>query len=160
MPVRAGRAFTPEDRAGTPYVTVINEALAARRRETFGIQNPVGCRCRSADSRLRPGSAQHHDHRRHHRQRTRAERPAPAERSDRHVPIAQAPRQQIKLAIPSRGEAFATLPAVTSSAKRQHRLRLALNTMSNETPPGRHSAGSSNGSRFRQVTARCRLSGT
>ncbi|HEX8028747.1 MAG TPA: ABC transporter permease, partial [Vicinamibacterales bacterium] len=42
IPVRAGRAFTDRDRVGSPYVAVVNDALAARLRDTFGIAEPVG----------------------------------------------------------------------------------------------------------------------
>ena len=42
LPVVAGRGFTAEDRVGTPLVTVINEALAARLKERFAVANPVG----------------------------------------------------------------------------------------------------------------------
>ena len=38
----AGRAFTDADRIGTPWVTVINEALAAQLHTTFGIGEPIG----------------------------------------------------------------------------------------------------------------------
>ena len=38
----AGRSFSSADRLGTPYVTVINEALAQDLASTFGMTDPVG----------------------------------------------------------------------------------------------------------------------
>jgi putative ABC transport system permease protein len=42
MQVIAGRTFTDRDRLGAPYVTIINEALAERLRNNFGLVDPVG----------------------------------------------------------------------------------------------------------------------
>jgi putative ABC transport system permease protein len=42
VPVVAGRTFTDHDRIGAPWVTVINEELAAQLRSTFNIADPVG----------------------------------------------------------------------------------------------------------------------
>ena len=40
--VVAGRGFTPADRVGAPYVTVINEALARRLQDRFNVTDPLG----------------------------------------------------------------------------------------------------------------------
>ncbi len=42
IPVVAGRGFTGDDQVGAPYVVVINEALARRLEDRFGVTNPVG----------------------------------------------------------------------------------------------------------------------
>ncbi|HEU4631082.1 MAG TPA: ABC transporter permease [Gemmatimonadaceae bacterium] len=41
IPLARGRLFTAQDRAGTPYVAIINETLA---RQQFGAEDPVGKR--------------------------------------------------------------------------------------------------------------------
>jgi putative ABC transport system permease protein len=41
IPLRAGRAFTDQDRSGTPNVAIINETMA---RTYFGAENPIGKR--------------------------------------------------------------------------------------------------------------------
>ena len=41
IPLRRGRLFTPQDRAGTPFVAIVNETLA---RQHFGGEDPIGKR--------------------------------------------------------------------------------------------------------------------
>jgi putative ABC transport system permease protein len=125
IPLRAGRTFTAQDRPGTPNVTVINETLAVRLRETFGIQNPVGATVELPILGFGP------DRRSAMtivgiigNERVRSDLRLPND-PVAYVPIAQAPRQQIKLAVRSRGDAFATLPAVRD-AVRQLDPQLAL----------------------------------
>lgn len=42
VPIVAGRRFTVDDRAGAAHVVMINEALASRLKEKFGIADPLG----------------------------------------------------------------------------------------------------------------------
>ena len=42
IPIVNGRAFTDADRLGSPWVTVINEALAGQLKATFGMSDPIG----------------------------------------------------------------------------------------------------------------------
>ena len=42
IPIISGRGFTTADRAGAPYVAVINEALARRLQDRFGVKEAVG----------------------------------------------------------------------------------------------------------------------
>jgi putative ABC transport system permease protein len=42
IPVVAGRTFTAADRIGTPWITVINQALAKQLQSTFQMSDPVG----------------------------------------------------------------------------------------------------------------------
>jgi predicted permease len=117
IPVRSGRAFTKEDRAGTRHVTVINEALAARLRDTFGIHNPIGA---AVDL---PVLGFGRDQRATMtivgvigNERVQSDLRLPND-PIAYVPIAQAPMMQLKLAIRSRGDAFATLPAVRTAVR-------------------------------------------
>ena len=41
IPVLAGRGFTARDRAGAPRVAIVNEALARRLAERFGVADPA-----------------------------------------------------------------------------------------------------------------------
>ncbi len=82
--VVAGRGFTDRgSRRARRTSTVINEALAARLRDRFGVTDPVGQAVDLPALGLRPRSPRHHDHRRRDSQRARAARPARAGRRDR-----------------------------------------------------------------------------
>ncbi|MDP2320377.1 MAG: ABC transporter permease [Acidobacteriota bacterium] len=121
----AGRGFTPADRAGTPCVVVINEALARRLRDTFGIDPPVGA---SVDL---PALGFERDRRAAMtivgvagNERVQSDLRAPIDEVA-YVPMAQAPRMQVKLAVRTRGDAMAAVPAIRE-AVRQLDSRLAL----------------------------------
>jgi len=125
IPVVAGRGFTPEDRLGTPFVTVINQALAARLRDTFGIQEPLGA---SVDL---PVLGFGRDRRSTMtivgvigNERVQSDLRAPND-PIAYVPIAQAPRMAIKLAVRTHGDAMAALPSIRE-AIRQVDPQLAL----------------------------------
>ena len=125
IPIISGRGFTTADRVGTPYVAVINEALARRLQDTFGVKQPVGA---VVDlPALGFGS-----NRRSNmtivgvigNERVQSDLRAPTDEIA-YVPIAQAPRMQVKLAVRTRGEAMAAVPAIRAAV---HQLdeRLAL----------------------------------
>ncbi|MGE0862322.1 MAG: ADOP family duplicated permease [Vicinamibacterales bacterium] len=124
--VVAGRGFTPADRAGTPYVVVINEALARRLRDTFGLVDPVGA---SIDL---PALGFERDRRAAMtivgvigNERVDSDLRAPIDEVA-YVPIAQAPRMLVKVAVRTRGgDAMAAVPAIRD-AVRQLDSRLAL----------------------------------
>lgn len=125
IPVVAGRGFTPEDRVGTPLVAVINEALARRLRDTFGVHEPVGA---TVDL---PALGFGRDRRSLMtvvgvigNERVHSDLRAPNDEIA-YVPIAQAPRMQVKLAVRTRGDAMAAVPAIRE-AVRQLDPRLAL----------------------------------
>lgn len=125
IPVVAGRGFMTEDRIGTPYVTVINEALAARLNERFAVANPVG---QTVDL---PALGFGPDRRVPmtivgviRNERVESDLRVAAE-AIAYVPIAQAPRMQIKLAVRTHGDAAAAVPAIRE-AVRQLDPRLAL----------------------------------
>ena len=117
IPVRTGRGFTPQDRVGTPYVTVVNEALAAQLRDTLGIREPVGAavdlpalgfgRDRRATMTIVGVIAN---------ERVRSDLRQPDE-PIAYVPIAQAPRMQIKLAVRTHGEAMAVVPSIREAVR-------------------------------------------
>jgi predicted permease len=125
IPVVAGRGFTPEDRVGTPLVTVINQALAARLRDTFGIHEPLGA---SVDL---PALGFGRDRRSTMtivgvigNERVQRDLRAPND-AIAYVPIAQAPRMSIKLAVRTLGDAMTALPSIRE-AIRQVDAQLAL----------------------------------
>ncbi len=125
IPVVAGRGFTTSDRAGAPNVVVVNESLARRLRDRFGMADPVGQtvdlpllgfgRDRRATMTIVGVIGN---------ERVQSDLRAPAE-DVAYVPIAQAPRMQVKLAVRTQGEATAVFPAVRE-AVRQLDDRLAL----------------------------------
>ena len=115
IPVTAGRGFTAADRAGSPYVTVINEALARRLESRFGMTEPIG---KAVDL---PALGFGPDRRANMtivgivgNERVRPDLRVPLEEVA-YVPIAQAPRMQIKLAVRTHGEAAAVVPAIRAA---------------------------------------------
>ena len=125
IPVIAGRGFSPDDRAGTPYVAVVNEALARQLADRFGLVDPVG---QAVDL---PALGFGRDRRASMiivgivgNERVQADLRAPAD-AVAYVPIAQAPRMWVKLAVRTHADAAAIVPAVRE-AVRQIDDRLAL----------------------------------
>ena len=102
----AGRGFTPDDRVGAPYVAVVNEALARRLARSIRRR-----RTRSGQAVDLPALGFGRDRRAAMtvvgvigNERVRSDLRAPAEEVA-YVPIAQAPRMQVKLAVRTRGDA-------------------------------------------------------
>jgi predicted permease len=125
IPVVDGRGFTAEDRVGAPYVAVVNEALARRLADRFGLAHPVGA---AVDL---PALGFGRDRRVTMtivgvvgNERVQADLRAPADEVA-YVPIAQAPRMGVKLAVRTHGDPAAVVPSVRE-AVRQLDDRLAL----------------------------------
>ena len=115
IPILAGRGFTEADRIGSPYVTVINEALARRLRDRFNLDDPIG---RSVDL---PSLGFGPDRRAAMtivgvigNERVRGDLRLPVEETA-YVPIAQAPRMQVKLSLRTTQDGAAVLPAVRAA---------------------------------------------
>ena len=123
--VVAGRSFTAADRIGAPYVTVINEALALSIRDRFNVTDPLG---QSVDL---PALGFGPDRRATmtivgvvRNERVRSDLRAPVDPMA-YVPIAQAPRMQVKLSARTLGAEAAAVPAIRA-AVRELDPRLAL----------------------------------
>ncbi len=125
IPVVAGRGFTADDRAGAPYVVVINEALAFRLKDRFGVANPVGQAVElpaiglGLESRALMTVVGIIGN-----ERTHGDLRVPIEEVA-YVPIAQGPRLWIKLSVRTRAEPTAAVPAIRD-AIRELEPRLAL----------------------------------
>ena len=118
IPVESGRGIERRDRAGAPPVVVINQEVARQLSKTFGIANPVG---RIVGTWV-PGYG-----------------PIPESlvnvqivgviRSERtgglnappelvaYLPLAQAPRQDIKLVVRTRSEPATAMPAIRQAVR-------------------------------------------
>ena len=114
IPILAGRAFIEDDRIGSPYVTVINEALARRLESRFGITDPLG---RAVDL---PALGFGPDRRAAMtivgiigNERVRGDLRVPLDEIA-YVPIAQAPRMQVKLSVRTH-EGAAVVPAIRAA---------------------------------------------
>ena len=123
--VVAGRGFTPADRIGAPYVTVINEALARRLRDRFNVTDPLG---QSVDL---PTLGFGPDRRATmtivgiiRNERVRSDLRLPVDEIA-YVPIAQAPRMQVKVSVRTLGDEAAAVPGIRA-AVRELDPRLAL----------------------------------
>ncbi len=130
IPVLSGRGFGAGDRAGAPRVVVLNQELARRVSERFGMADPVGKVVRVSTSDYVK------------KQSTlkdveivgviRSERVGNLHDPDRpvvYVPIAQAPTQEVRLIVRTRGDASAALPGIRE-AIRQIDPRLPLGRVS------------------------------
>jgi predicted permease len=117
IPVVDGRVFTPEDRAGAPLVVVINKALAARLADTFGVRDPVGKGVdlpvlglgrASRETMTIVGVIGN--------ERVEGDLRAP-EPPVAYVPIAQAPRLQVKLAVKTTGSPTLVFPGIRDAVR-------------------------------------------
>ena len=115
IPVLAGRGFTAADRVGSAYVTVINEALARRLKSRFDVSDPLG---KAVDLPLlgfgpdRRGSMTIVGI--IGNERVRGDLRTPVEEIA-YVPITQAPRMQVKLAVRTRDDVAAAMPAIRAA---------------------------------------------
>lgn len=123
--VVTGRGFTAADRTGAPYVTVINEALALSLRDRFNVADALG---QSVDL---PTLGFGRDRRATmtivgvvRNERVRSDLRAPVEPMA-YVPIAQAPKMQVKVSARTLGDEAAAVPAIRA-AVRELDPRLAL----------------------------------
>ncbi len=115
-----GRGISDRDRAGAPRVVVINEALAGRLAERFGMSDPVGKVARLV--------APAYENRGSSARRTNVEIIGVI-RNERvndlqtpvqdvvYVPLAQAPRREIKLIVRTAGDAAAVMPGVREAVR-------------------------------------------
>jgi putative ABC transport system permease protein len=117
--MRSGRGIADEDRAGSPLVVVINEELARRLRQDFGMSDPVG----KTVSIACPRYVKQKDVDRADLQIVgviRDERvgaPQDPQPPVVYVPLAQVPRPEIKLIVRTRGEAGAALLEIREAVK-------------------------------------------
>ena len=115
--VVAGRGFTADDRVGAPYVAVVNEALASRLRDRFGMADPIG---QAVDL---PALGFGRDRRAAmtivgviRNERVQRDLRAPVDEIA-YVPIAQAPRMQVKLSVHTIGDAAAAVPEIREAVR-------------------------------------------
>jgi putative ABC transport system permease protein len=126
IPLVSGRTFTNADRFGTPWVTVINEALAAQLKSTFGIFDPIGqvvdlpaigYGTPTTRERMTIVGVVSNE-------RVRSDLRAAVE-GIAYVPLAQAPLLWTKLAVRTRGTPTAIVPSLRA-ALRETDSRVAL----------------------------------
>jgi putative ABC transport system permease protein len=123
IPVLAGRGFTPRDRAGTPRVIVVNEALARQLAQRFKVTDPfttVGRIVRLAAPRYENrgqsgtvGDAEIVGV-------IRNERVSDLQSQVRevvYVPLAQAPRREVKLIVRTHGDPASVMPAIRAAVR-------------------------------------------
>ena len=123
IPVLAGRGFTARDRAGAPRVVIVNEALAKRLAEKFGISDPaqtVGRIVRLANPMYEnrgqtgtAGDAEIIGMIRNERVRE-LEAPTP---DVVYVALLQSPRREIKLIVRTRNDPAAAMPSIREAVR-------------------------------------------
>jgi putative ABC transport system permease protein len=118
IPVLVGRGFTAHDRAGAPRVAVVNEALARRVAERFGIADPaqtVGRIVRLTapmyENRGQSGKAEDIEIIGIIRNERVRELEAPMQEVV-YVALLQAPRRELKLIVRTRNDPAAAMPAI------------------------------------------------
>jgi putative ABC transport system permease protein len=118
IPVESGRGIGERDRAGSPRVVVINQELARQLSDQFGMANPVG---RTVFMDL-PGYGPNPESVVNVQivGVIRSERTgglqAPQERVA-YAPLAQVPRQDIKLVVRTRSEPLAVMPGIREAVR-------------------------------------------
>jgi predicted permease len=123
IPLLAGRDFTSHDRAGAPRVAIVNEALAKRLAEKFGIADPaqtVGRIVRLANPMYENrgqtgtvGDVEIIGMIRNERVRD-LEAPTP---EVVYIALLQSPRREIKLIIRTRNEPAAAMPSIREAVR-------------------------------------------
>ena len=118
IPVATGRGIENRDRAGAPPVVVINQELAGQLPKTFGIANPVG---RTVGIWVPgygpiPESLVNLQIVGVIRSERTAALNAPPELVA-YLPLAQAPRQDIKLVVRTRSEPAAAMPGIREAVR-------------------------------------------
>ena len=120
IPIVKGRGISDRDRAGAPRVVVINETLAGRLAERFGITDPVGKIGRlvapAYENRGQLGKQESVEiigvikNERVNDLQTAVQEVV-------YVPLAQAPRREIKFIVRTRGDAAAVMPGVREAVR-------------------------------------------
>jgi putative ABC transport system permease protein len=123
IPVLAGRGFTTRDRAGTPRVVVVNEALARQLAERFKVADPLAIVGRTArlaapkyENRGQSGTVEDVEIVGVIRNERVSDLQLPV-REVVYVALAQAPRREIKLIVRTHGESAAVMPAVRAAVR-------------------------------------------
>ena len=123
IPVLVGRSFTARDRAGAPRVAIVNEALARRLAERFGIADPaqtVGRIVRLIspmyENRGQTGKPEDVEIIGMIRNERVGELDAPMQ-DVVYVALLQAPRREIKLIVRTRNEPSAAMPAIREAVR-------------------------------------------
>ena len=123
IPILAGRGFSASDRAGAPRVVMVNEALARRLAERFGIADPAetsdaSCGSHTPCTRTAARLGKQEDVEivgviRNERVND-LETPMP---EVVYVPLPQAPRREIKLIVRTQSEPAAAMPAIREAVR-------------------------------------------
>jgi predicted permease len=119
IPVESGRGIEERDRAGAPPVVVINQEVARQLSDQFGIANPVG---RTVEMHGMPGYGPIPESVVNVQivGVIRSERTgglqAPQERVA-YAPLAQVPRQDLKLVVRTRSDPLAVMPGIREAVR-------------------------------------------
>jgi putative ABC transport system permease protein len=123
IPVRVGRSFTARDRAGAPRVAIVNEALAGRLAERFGIADPaqtvgriVRLNSPMYENRGQTGKTEDVEIIGMIRNERVAQLDAPMH-DVVYVALLQAPRREIKLIVRTRDDPSAAMPAIREAVR-------------------------------------------
>ena len=123
IPVLAGRGFTPQDRNGAPRVAIVNQALAAKIAERFGVSDPaqvVGRVVRLAaplyENRGQSGGTSEAEIVGMIRSERVRELDAPMQ-DVVYVSLLQSPRRELKLIVRTAGDPSAAVTAIREAVK-------------------------------------------
>ncbi|MEP6916436.1 MAG: ADOP family duplicated permease, partial [Acidobacteriota bacterium] len=120
IPVLSGRGFTAQDRAGAPRVVVVNEALARRLAERFGMTDPIGKIARTSapayENRGQLGTQENVEIVGVIRNERVQDLLTPVQEVV-YVPLAQAARRELKLIVRTRGDASAVMPGIREAVR-------------------------------------------